>query len=336
MQGCRYSCQPLILKRGIYVLMQELSNLYNRRKRKQKSNDNLTFVDPQSIKFEAVVKYVDASIPLQPSASVGTQNEEPIPESEKSVLVGLHTCGNLSCTLLDLFCANECISALVFVGCCYNMLTLPNPMTEQNKQTNIENNTDNKNNNNNNNSYTFPMSQYARTNSPFQMNKVLAMLGCQAVSRWADTQEHLQDSISTLSKNHYRAMFQIFLRDTYGINKTLSIGHMSDDATSNFPTYAKSALKVLEKKILQVVDSCLPNEAAVDKAIATTFSKYNLNEKLMKVWWCVRGVMATVIENMILVDRIMYLHEKGHPNSSLLSLFNPILSPRNHCIVVIK
>lgn len=103
------------------------------------------------------------------------------------------------------------------------MLTLPSPMVQEKAQ---------------NPKYTFPMSQFGKSNSQFQMDKVLAMvcalfffslllsfslyvnwniysfiflqLGCQAVSRWADTQENLQESVTTLSKNHFRAMFQVF------------------------------------------------------------------------------------------------------------------------------
>jgi hypothetical protein len=81
-----------------------------------------------------------------------------------------------------------------------------------------------------------------------------------------------------------QSTIQVFLRDTYGIHKTLSIGHLSDDSTSDFTTYTKSALRVLEKKILQMVDSAtLPNEETLDKAILDAFSKYNPDEKLMKV-----------------------------------------------------
>ena len=80
------------------------------------------------------------------------------------------------------------------------------------------------------------------------------------------------------------SMLQVFLRDTYGINKTLSIGHMADGTTADFTTYTKSALRVLEKKILQIVDpSRLPNEEALNKAIEETFSKYNPDEKMLKV-----------------------------------------------------
>eukprot|EP00026_Physarum_polycephalum_P003965 Phypoly_transcript_03982.p1 GENE.Phypoly_transcript_03982~~Phypoly_transcript_03982.p1 ORF type:complete len:552 (+),score=94.35 Phypoly_transcript_03982:640-2295(+) len=301
--------------------MQELANLYNRRKKKQQSKENISFVDPQSIKFEAVVKYVDPSIPLQ--SGVRNVSNDETPGSEKSVLVGLHTCGNLSCTLLELFCANECISGLVFVGCCYNMLTLPNHAQEENDTKGT--------------TYSFPMSQFAKKEAKFQLSKVIAMLGCQAVSRWADTPENLRESLDALSKNHFRAMFQVFLRDTYGIHKILSIGHLPDEVTSNFSTYTKSALRVLDKKILQIVDSSkLPDEESLDKAIADTFDKYNRDEKLMKVWWCIRGVLANVIENLILVDRVIFLREKGHVNSTLIPLFDPILSPRSHCILAIK
>lgn len=76
----------------------------------------------------------------------------------------------------------------------------------------------------------------------------------------------------------------MFLSDTYKIDKVLSIGHMADETTTDFASYTKSALQVLEKKIQQIVDSSLlPNEENVQRAIEATYEKYNKDEKLMKV-----------------------------------------------------
>lgn len=43
-------------------------------------------------------------------------------EREEYVLIGLHTCGNLSTTMLRLFSESESITGLVSVGCCYMKL----------------------------------------------------------------------------------------------------------------------------------------------------------------------------------------------------------------------
>ena len=43
--------------------------------------------------------------------------------TEKYLLVGLHTCGDLAPTILRLFSQSQCIVGVVSVGCCYMKLT---------------------------------------------------------------------------------------------------------------------------------------------------------------------------------------------------------------------
>ena len=58
-------------------------------------------------------------------------------------------------------------------------------------------------------------------------------------------------------------------------------------------------------------------------------------------WWRVvafyslKLVLAPVIETVLLLDRCLYLHEKGC-DSALVPIFDPSLSPRNHVLVSVK
>ena len=54
--------------------------------------------------------------------SLLSSNEGKQKEDSHYVLVGLHTCGNLSTTMLRLFSQSESIIGLVSVGCCYMKL----------------------------------------------------------------------------------------------------------------------------------------------------------------------------------------------------------------------
>lgn len=79
---------------------------------------------------------------------------------------------------------------------------------------------------------------------------------------------------------------QVFLRDTYGINQLLSIGHVPDEHTNDFTKYTKYALSVLDKKISQIFmenQRQLPNSDQINEAIQKTLENYNDCEKSMKV-----------------------------------------------------
>ena len=47
---------------------------------------------------------------------------------QTSMLVGLHTCGDLCSNLLRLFCSSDVIKSMCCVGCCYHHITEPECM----------------------------------------------------------------------------------------------------------------------------------------------------------------------------------------------------------------
>lgn len=97
---------------------------------------------------------------------------------ERVMLVGLHSCGDLSASILQTFAECETISGVICVGCCYSLLTLPQahpqpyqpyqpyqshrPFTDQ--------------------SCGFPMSKFVRNNAKFfNFSYYSMMLACQVV-----------------------------------------------------------------------------------------------------------------------------------------------------------
>ena len=56
--------------------------------------------------------------------------------------------------------------------------------------------------------------------------------------------------------------------------------------------------------------------------------------RLPQVFWTVRAVLAPLIEGLLLLDRLLYLHEDVRCASScLLPLFDPEISPRSFVVV---
>ena len=61
----------------------------------------------------------------------------------------------------------------------------------------------------------------------------------------------------------------------------------------------------------------------------------------LEEWWHVviyyslRLLFAPLIETVILLDRSLFLLEHGH-DSSLVPIFDPTQSPRNHVLISVK
>lgn len=77
----------------------------------------------------------------QPKTNQSTHMEEDLAEAtqassskegkDKFILVGLHTCGDLAPTMLQVFAKSEQIVALASVGCCYMKLTTSSSPQEE-------------------------------------------------------------------------------------------------------------------------------------------------------------------------------------------------------------
>jgi len=166
---------------------------------------------------------------------------------------------------------------------------------------------------------SFPMSQFVGLYANFFIvDKKIAMLACQAVDRWGDSAKHLQKSLDACKKNHYRAMLQIFIMKFFGISQTMSVGPVNSDAMTSFQKYVEYSVGVVTKSV---------------KKLAIKNTEWFNNEQ---IWWSVRGVLATVIESLILIDRILYLNENHIPKTTIVPLFNPSQSPRCFCIIGLK
>ena len=48
----------------------------------------------------------------------------------------------------------------------------------------------------------------------------------------------------------------------------------------------------------------------------------------MIIWWCLRIAMAPVVESLLLLDRAVYLEERGM-SAMIFPAFDPSISPRN-------
>lgn len=100
-------------------------------------------------------------------------------EDKRWLVTGLHTCGDLSPMIFNLFAESEQVSCLVNVGCCYNALT----------------------------SAGFPMSNYLKTqDNPIHVGSTAKVLSCHSPSRWLDEGEQC---IKAFDNYYFRALLQV-------------------------------------------------------------------------------------------------------------------------------
>ena len=129
------------------------------------------------------------------------------------------------------------------------------------------------------------------------------------------------------------------------------IGGLKKDAYSSFPSYARAAVT----KLLTIQTTAVPmSEGRMsllrermqdlpEEELHDYVSRYAPREKDLMVMWTLMAVSATVVENLILVDRWLWLKEqqdlRSEPDGGtawLQPVFDYNISPRNVCVVGIK
>ena len=105
--------------------------------------------------------------PAPVSASTGSPHTAPAPVSASTgfVLTGLHTCGDLSATMLRVFAQSEHVLGLVSVGCCYMKLTA-SPEGDEVKG--------------------YPMSQFLSGLSSHSLSYMARELACHSITAYKD------------------------------------------------------------------------------------------------------------------------------------------------------
>ncbi|CAH1400739.1 unnamed protein product [Nezara viridula] len=124
----------------------------------------------------------------------------------------------------------------------------------------------------------------------------------------------------------FRAVFESFMEHKMGkcIGKGREVGRMRSKCSS-FVEYSRKGIKKLGYNI-----------HVSDEEIATFFEKYAPSLQFLEFYFMIRVVLAPVIENIILLDRLLFLQENGIKHSFLVKLFDSYVSPRCYGIVAIR
>ncbi|XP_064365752.1 probable methyltransferase-like protein 25 isoform X2 [Dromaius novaehollandiae] len=162
--------------------------------------------------------------PLTSYITAETELSDIITDLEGSVMVGLHTCGDLAPNTLRIFIAKPEIKAVCSVGCCYHLLS------EQYE--NQEDCTEEV--------WGFPMCQYLKDEG-WCCGRNARMSAC----------------LLPTASLFYRAVLQVIIEEIYGVTKSDRHVGKIFSKSSSFLDYVRKSLKKLELDDSKLPDSCI-------------------------------------------------------------------------------
>ncbi|KAJ3191478.1 hypothetical protein HK101_007678 [Irineochytrium annulatum] len=282
-----------------------------------------------------------ASLPQSHTSTTNTTASSP---QRRLLLVGLHACGDLSSTtMLHAYAHTPSVVGLVVVPCCYNLLTepcacpgpAPSPSTSSNECAAPAS------------APGFPLSSHVSrlcTSHNVTLGHRGRNLACQTLTRFSTPQ-----LLDALQGHHRRSLLDAILP---ALNLTPTTAKTVKVQAPDGSTYTRFKVGRLSKKayeggIVEYMMEALPRlgcEGVKEedvRAVAES-ARFRGAERKVAVVFFVRSLLAGVVEGLLLVDRLIYLHEretegdwgpKGGMESRLLNLFDFQESPRNMVLV---
>jgi hypothetical protein len=243
-------------------------------------------------------------------------------------IVGLHTCGDLASDSIKMFVNGKNVKAIINVACCYQLLS---ELVDKNCPEYLEyveylglgtegrsldeSLTDNPE------KAGFPLSDFIRSNfKGFLLGKLTRSL-CIGDS----SSQNSKKAMFNFVKMEYRAAFQYLLTTRFpNFDKVFAIGSKIR-RFEDFAGYCDAAFEKLKLK------------NPFDKEELNSFYDVNFKEGSKKVsaLWTLRSVFSGPVENLILLDRVLFLKEQGMEVQAF-SIFDRGQSPRNTAICAFK
>lgn len=222
-----------------------------------------------------------------------------ITSKDSWIIIGLHTCGDLSSSIMRSFseCQDSRVTAIINVGCCYHRLT------------------EKKNYNDG----------YPLYNS-FHLGNRARYLACQATGRW-ETPEVIELQFKRL---FYRSVFQKMLQDS-GYDERTSSGCL---AISTRKTGMKQMVDPI-KYVQSVSKQVGVNLALSDDDICRVFLQFRSVYNEIAGLWTLRTMLADAVENIIILDRRDFLIN-AKIDVRLHRFIDARISPRNVAFIALK
>lgn len=230
-----------------------------------------------------------------------------------TMLIGLHSCGDLTSLLLQTFLQCSSLKSIVSVGCCYHLIT----QKERTKSFMIEGPHKEKLCDPGS-VHAYPMSTYI-DKAPLYFTRNALNLASQAPERMASRKSMPPENL------FFRAVFQVLLQNEFEKYPACNVGH-SASLASDFQTYCKLAFQKLR----------FGNDLTPE-LIESYIQRYSTGccRRKVFVFHQLRTLLTRVIECVFLVDRLLFLSDRG-VKGSVSRLFDPIQSPRCYVLIANK
>ncbi|MBN3304375.1 RRNAD protein, partial [Amia calva] len=232
------------------------------------------------------------------------------------ILTGLHACGDLSATLLRHFASCPQVRGITSVACCYMKLTTPDNPTPpgvlalsdsvhkgQGEGT----------------GFGYPMSSWVQGLAGHQLSYKAREGACHALEDYA---QRLRTQSGLLKSHCYRAALETVIRRAAPGLRRAGIQTIKKAHELPFVEYARLGLQRVG------LSPDLPlDHAGLDAMLC--------QQGRVVAYFSLALLLAPVIETLVLLDRILFLQEKGL-TTQLLPLFDPQFSPRNLVLLAAK
>nr|XP_042897572.1 protein RRNAD1 isoform X4 [Parasteatoda tepidariorum] len=218
-----------------------------------------------------------------------------------AVIVGLHSCGNLSQDMMELFCELEDINAFICIGCCYNKIKLTN----------------------------FPMSTVVK-HSVSSTQKVypewypsisglrLAAHGTRSHSCSFPVSEEREKNL------FYRALLQCYIKKEQIVWKKPK-RHVRTTDLADFDTYCS---KMFEDHILSGDEKILRELKKLYQEKSQIFHR-------IRILLVLQMMLQPLWEAFVILDRVMYFKERNI-FVEVLEMWDDSVSPRNLALCAYK
>eukprot|EP01080_Neovahlkampfia_damariscottae_P006096 gene6096-10103_t len=226
-------------------------------------------------------------------------------KNDNYLLIGLHTCGDLGASVIQLFKKSNA-KALINVGCCYNKIS------EKGHGNEIYGYPMSKSCSNSFLNYGKVLGNLSETNIfLFRKNSFRAALECLLQSNLKDKSKETEFRIRTTHQNSYS--FEEYSYE--GIKKLLESN--SDLFESSFKKNFEN-IEEFKKMLIKYYQTFNPDKDGIIREFAC--------------FWSLRAMFSPLIEAIILMDRTLYLKE-NKLDADLVRIFDPKISPRGFMII---
>ncbi|XP_069073933.1 methyltransferase-like protein 25B isoform X1 [Pleurodeles waltl] len=236
------------------------------------------------------------------------------PLKSRCVLTGLHACGDLSVAMLRHFARCHNVVGITSVACCYMKLTTQEtprppgvlfpPMSSESVQQ-ME--------------FGYPLSTWVSKLPGHQLSYKSRELSCHAIEDYCS---RLMNESTSLSSHCFRAVLETVIRDIDPTMKRVGVQTIKKSHKLSFEEYAYLGLERLGLR------TDIPLDGHSIK------SMLNQSQNVV-AYFSLALLLAPLIETLILLDRMIFLHEQGF-HCELIPLFDPKRSPRNLVLVAAK